>query len=145
MLDGICSERLSCHSAQQPSIEEPRVEWDHDDYLSVKPEFEAVLKSTESHDLISALSVAEIMACEEAASYSPEAMHQKLLDSSNTAVYVSELKMIIDNARETVRLRRMNAWNPFVRMAALAEVEGPAEKGQTAGSLVQAVVSTIKR
>ena len=124
LLDGICSERLNCHSAQQPSIEEPRVEWDHDDYLSVEPEFEAMLKSTESHDLIPALSVAEILTCEQAKLYSPEAVHQQLLDSSNTAVHVSELKMIIDNARETVRLKRVNAWNPFVRMAAPAEVEG---------------------
>ena len=109
------------------------MEWDHDDYLSVEPEFEAVLRSTESHDLIPALSVAEIMTCEQAELYSPEAMQQQLLDSSNTAVHVSELKMIIDNARETIRLKRVNAWNPFVRMAAPAEVEGPADKSQTAG------------
>jgi hypothetical protein len=92
-----------------------------------------VLRSTESHDLIPALSVAEIMTCEQAELYSPEAMHQQLLDSSNTAVHISELKMIINNARETVRLKRVNAWNPFVRMAAPAEVEGPADKSQTAG------------
>ena len=118
---------------QQPSVEEPKVEWDPDDYMSVEPEFEAVLRSTESHDLIPALSIAEIMTCEQAELYSPEAMHKQLLDSSNTAVNISELKMIISNARETVRLKRANAWNPFVRMAAPAEVEGPADKSQTAG------------
>ena len=96
LLEGTGSERLNCHTVQQPSIEEPRVEWDNDDYLSVEPEFEAVLKSTESHDLIPPLSVAEIMTCEQAELYSPETMHKQLLDSSNTAVHISELKMIID-------------------------------------------------
>ena len=92
--------KLNCHTVQQPSVEEPKVEWDPDDYMSVEPEFEAVLRSTESHDLIPALSIAEIMTCEQAELYSPEAMHKQLLDSSNTCLlYTSPSPRDVEESR----------------------------------------------
>jgi hypothetical protein len=68
--------------------------------MSVEPRFEALLESCDETDLIPALSVADIETCEEAVKYSPEEMHEQLMQSSNTAVHVSILKMIIDHAKE---------------------------------------------
>ena len=79
------------------------------------PKFEALLEGCDEAYLITALSMADIETCEEAVKYSPEEMHEQLLQSSDTAVHVSTLKMIIDNTKEMLRLERIGAWNPFVR------------------------------
>ena len=120
-------EQLSMESTQDEST------WDNDDYMSVEPRFEALLESCDETELIPALSVADIDTCEEAVKYSPDEMHTQLIESSNTAVHVSILKVIIDSAKELIRLERVEACNPVVRMAAPAEQEGPAEESQSAG------------
>ena len=67
------------------------------------------------------LSVAEIETCEVAASYTPEGMKRQLLQSTGTEIDVSYLRMMIDNAKEMIRIERVGGCNPFVRMAAPAE------------------------
>ena len=121
---------ISMHSMESTQDEST---WDYDDYMSVEPRFEALLESCDETELIPALSVADIDTCEEAVKYSPDEMHTQLIESSNTAVHVSILKVIIDSAKELIRLERVEACNPVVRMAAPAQQEGQAIESQIAG------------
>ena len=129
---------LSMESTQDEST------WDYDDYISVEPRFEALLESCDETELIPALSVADIDTCEEAVKYSPDEMHTQLIESSNTAVHVSILKVIIDSAKELIRLERFKACNPVVRMAAPAQQEGQAIESQIAGNTQTTTVAGIQ-
>ena len=122
---------INVHSMESTQDEST---WDNDDYMSVEPRFEALLESCDETELIPALSVADIDTCEEAVKYSPDEMHTQLIESSNTAVHVSILKVIIDSAKELIRLERVKACNPVVRMAAPAQQEGQAIESQIAGN-----------